>query len=194
MFKFFRNIRHNLLSEGKMTNYFKYAIGEILLVVIGILIALQINTWSQMHKDSKEEFIILEKLHSNIITDSIYLNYQITRIQSLLDTLTLIEMEMKDAHLDRFSVNIYTPLLTVIAMDLETTTWQNLKSTGKLNLIKNTFLMDSLQSYYTQFENVNKNWQEGFQSYNRSILAPKFFEFDDLTFYAPQSNILRNDV
>lgn len=147
-----------------------------------------------MNKDSKEEFIILEKLHANIKTDSVYLKYQITRIQTLLDTLNTIETEMKDEHLDRFSINLYPPLLTVIAMDLERTTWQNLKSTGKLNLIKNTFLMDSLQFYYAQFENINKNWQEGFQIYNRSILAPKFFEFDDLAFDETQFSIIKNDV
>jgi len=46
MIKFFRKIRQNLLSEGKTGKYFKYAIGEIVLVVIGILIALQINNWN----------------------------------------------------------------------------------------------------------------------------------------------------
>ena len=47
MIKFFRHIRHNLISENKMGKYLKYAIGEIILVVIGILIALQINNWNQ---------------------------------------------------------------------------------------------------------------------------------------------------
>ena len=47
MIKFFRNIRKRLLSEGKTGKYFKYAIGEIVLVVIGILIALQVNNWNE---------------------------------------------------------------------------------------------------------------------------------------------------
>jgi len=47
MIKFFRKIRKNLLNEGKATRYFKYAIGEIILVVIGILIALRINNWNE---------------------------------------------------------------------------------------------------------------------------------------------------
>ncbi len=46
MIKFFRKIRQNLLSKGKTTTYFKYAVGEIILVVIGILIALSINNWN----------------------------------------------------------------------------------------------------------------------------------------------------
>jgi len=43
MIKFFRKTRQNLLMDNKTSKYFKYAIGEILLVVIGILIALSIN-------------------------------------------------------------------------------------------------------------------------------------------------------
>ena len=54
MIKFFRNIRKNLLTEGKTTKYFKYAVGEIILVVIGILIALQINNWNENKRYKKE--------------------------------------------------------------------------------------------------------------------------------------------
>ena len=47
MIKFFRRIRQQLLTENKFGKYLKYAIGEIILVVIGILIAIQINTWNE---------------------------------------------------------------------------------------------------------------------------------------------------
>jgi len=55
MIKFFRKIRQKLLSEGKTRKYFKYAVGEIVLVVIGILIALQINNWNENRKISNSE-------------------------------------------------------------------------------------------------------------------------------------------
>jgi len=57
MMKFFRKNRQNLLSEGKTGKYLKYAIGEIALVVIGILIALGINDWNDQKKQTKSEFI-----------------------------------------------------------------------------------------------------------------------------------------
>ena len=63
MIKFFRKIRYNLLSENKTGKYFKYAIGEIILVVIGILIALSINNWNENQKKYKNEAYTLQQLH-----------------------------------------------------------------------------------------------------------------------------------
>ena len=54
MINFFRKIRYNLMEKNKTGKYLKYAIGEILLVVIGILIALQINTWNEERLKQKE--------------------------------------------------------------------------------------------------------------------------------------------
>ena len=64
MIKFFRKIRQNLLSAGKTGKYFKYAIGEIVLVVIGILIALQINNWNEDRKADK----IAKETYLNLLT------------------------------------------------------------------------------------------------------------------------------
>ena len=50
MIKFFRKIRYDLIGENKTGKYLKYAIGEIVLVVIGILIALSINNWNENRK------------------------------------------------------------------------------------------------------------------------------------------------
>ena len=54
MIKFFRHIRQNLIMENKTSKYLKYAIGEIILVVIGILIALQVNNWNENRKLIKQ--------------------------------------------------------------------------------------------------------------------------------------------
>ncbi|WP_350293375.1 DUF6090 family protein [uncultured Croceitalea sp.] len=64
MIKFFRKIRQNLLTEGKTTKYFKYAIGEIILVVIGILIALQINNWNENRNAKNKEKLLLKELNT----------------------------------------------------------------------------------------------------------------------------------
>jgi hypothetical protein len=71
MIKLFRNIRRKLLAEGKITNYIKYGIGEIVLVVIGILIALQINNWNENKKTDLKIKRSLEALRSDLIQDTL---------------------------------------------------------------------------------------------------------------------------
>ena len=65
MIKFFRHIRQNLIMENKTGKYLKYAIGEIVLVVIGILIALQINNWNE----TKKEQAMTNKYLSGFVSD-----------------------------------------------------------------------------------------------------------------------------
>uniref|UniRef100_UPI00404B0E66 hypothetical protein n=1 Tax=Gelidibacter sp. TaxID=2018083 RepID=UPI00404B0E66 len=72
MIKLFRNIRQNLLNEGKTSKYFKYAIGEILLVVIGILIALQINNWNETQKKIKIKQSYIDNLITDLTEDTIF--------------------------------------------------------------------------------------------------------------------------
>src|SRR5210317_1909147 len=74
MIKFFRTIRQNLLNQGKTSKYLKYAIGEIILVVIGILIALNINNWNE---EQKERLLEKEAFNSLLISLSSDLENQI---------------------------------------------------------------------------------------------------------------------
>ena len=70
MIKFFRNIRKKLIEQSKVRSYILYAIGEIILVVIGILIALQINNWNENQKTSAKIKSILIALKSDLIQDT----------------------------------------------------------------------------------------------------------------------------
>jgi len=74
MIKFFRRIRQNLLMENKTGKYFKYAVGEIILVVIGILIALQVNNINEQRKSTIFEVKVLKEIRNNLKTDLIEIN------------------------------------------------------------------------------------------------------------------------
>lgn len=63
MIKFFRKIRQSLLAEGKTTQYIKYAIGEIVLVMVGILLALQVSNWNQERIARNKEKVLLTELN-----------------------------------------------------------------------------------------------------------------------------------
>lgn len=72
MIKLFRNLRKSFISEGNTQKYLKYAIGEILLVVVGILIALQVSNWNTKKKLEKKELEFLEHIYGdleNVLSD-----------------------------------------------------------------------------------------------------------------------------
>ena len=79
MIKLFNNIRKSLIAEGKTINYLKYAIGEIVLVVIGILIALQVNNWNEDRQGKKFEHEILSLINKNLEQDSIALSIELSK-------------------------------------------------------------------------------------------------------------------
>jgi hypothetical protein len=97
MIKLFRNIRKNLLNEGNTTKYFKYAIGEIVLVVIGILIALQINNWNTNKANEKNAYNQLLEVQKEVLNnivefdenDTYYFEKLRDLRQVMSDTLTL---------------------------------------------------------------------------------------------------------
>ena len=69
MIKFFRKIRHKLLNEGRLKKYLIYAIGEIVLVVIGILIALQINNWNEARKLQNTMKSVYSIIKTDLLSD-----------------------------------------------------------------------------------------------------------------------------
>jgi hypothetical protein len=71
MIKFFRTIRQKLLQDNKVSKYLIYALGEILLVVVGILLALQINNWNEKVKTRKQELVILENILRDLEKDKL---------------------------------------------------------------------------------------------------------------------------
>mgnify|MGYP000188649675 CR=1 FL=1 len=74
MIKFFRKIRYNLMNENKTGKYFKYAIGEIILVVIGILIALSINNWNEGRKNDRKEALLIKNIIEDLNSDTAHIN------------------------------------------------------------------------------------------------------------------------
>ena len=87
MIKFFRKIRQKLLSENKFSRYLIYAIGEIVLVVFGILIALQINNWNEKQKQKKQLDSIYITVQQNLKTDLKNIKIPIDFFETLDSTL-----------------------------------------------------------------------------------------------------------
>ncbi len=108
MIKFFRKIRQNLLIENKTGKYLKYAIGEIILVVIGILIALQINNWNENQKKKKQLDAIYTTIEQNLKTDLNTLKVPIEFYERLDSTLlSILTTTYPPSFLDSINKNNY---------------------------------------------------------------------------------------
>ena len=86
MIKFFRKKRYDLMGKNKLAQYLKYAIGEIILVAFGILIAVQVNNLNEVKKNKKVKYEFLENLKDEIILDTVQLSRKIDNFKSLNET------------------------------------------------------------------------------------------------------------
>ena len=161
MIKLFRKVRQNLLMENKTSKYFKYAIGEIILVVIGILFALQINTWNESRKAQNEEIKILMALLSDFETSKTRIKKTMSMQQKALNHgATLIniherhdikEIKYFDTHLDSLDKLVVYGKSWYRAEPV-TGAYNALISAGKIDLIKNETLRHLLAQFAADLE------------------------------------------
>jgi len=148
MIKFFRKIRQNLLSEGKTGKYLKYAIGEIVLVVIGILIALQINNWNENRKLDEKRKTYYRQLIIDLESDKEYAKSLISTFESYIKSYEDYEQNFKepDLNVTRTLNNLRNVNYTTVLMDFETNTINSLISSGDISLLPQE-INNSLTTY-----------------------------------------------
>ena len=166
MLKFFRRIRRNLLDENKFSKYLLYAIGEIFLVVVGILIALQINNWNEASKNKELEL----KYIVGLITD---LDYDIRAFTVGVNELDLHRKSSnvlltcyknKTAIGDEELIEHLTNLALITQFRHRNTVMDDMKSAGRLNLILSDTIRQSIIAYYKLADGIiasndnNNNW------------------------------------
>tara|TARA_R110000744_G_scaffold346706_2_gene452297 strand:- start:23 stop:715 length:693 start_codon:yes stop_codon:yes gene_type:complete len=98
MIKFFRKIRQKLLSENKFSKYLIYAIGEIVLVVIGILIALQINNWNESRKQSTAEKEFITSLKNDLKQDRIFIESVIELNEPRIEAYKILNSDLHNLY------------------------------------------------------------------------------------------------
>ena len=148
MIKFFRKIRQNLLQEGKTTKYFKYAIGEIILVVIGILIALQINNWNENRKVKNLETQIYKELKSDLLQTKNDINQTILQHKKVLKSSQqlIIDISNKKPYSDSI-YRYFGDSGKEFKIIPKTSAFENLKNIG-LNTLSNDSLRVSISNLF----------------------------------------------
>jgi hypothetical protein len=178
MIKFFRKIRQNLLIENKPIKYLRYAIGEIILVVIGILIALQINDWNQNRLNKKLEKQYLASIIIDLKDETKNFNSQVfDKFQPKIAALLLAK---------KYYYGNYTIIDTVKFIKTvgyggvfsngsnfgNTATYQELISSSNFKLLENETIKKDIINYYGLsefFTEYYNNVRTDYATYNNSL-------------------------
>jgi len=140
MIKFFRKIRQRLLTENKFSKYLIYAIGEIILVVIGILIALSLNNWNESRKNEIIKQQLIEDLIVELQSSRVIINDAIALGDSLIadGQLYLKHIGSKELTIQIDSLKKLGDFITYgIPYDLNLPIYEDSKSSGRLSMINN---------------------------------------------------------
>ena len=157
MIKFFRRIRQRLLSENKFSKYLMYAIGEIVLVVIGILIALQINNWNENKKDNKLEANYYCRLLEDVEQDELQIGQLIQKSEDRLKASNQAVRLLLQDNAKKIDVGKQLGLAgKAIYTDFRpnNSAFEDLKSGARLNIIKDKTVIKSLNTYYNNIESL----------------------------------------
>ncbi len=160
MLKFFRNIRRRLLRESRFTRYLIYAIGEIILVVIGILIALQVNNWNETRKLNIAEQGYLNSLREDVNKDIQAQDSIITILKNNLKSLKALEEELKKIDTDpNYEKALFSFVGGMGFPDFISNdhTLETLKSSGNIEVISNKNLRRRILDYRDQVEVYDRN-------------------------------------
>jgi len=148
MIKLFRKVRQRLLTENKFSKYLLYAVGEIVLVVIGILIALQINNNNENQKKKQFEITILENIKEDILADKMdcelnvqYIEVEITNEQLLLDFL------LGDSTQPTDSISYNDALGIDLLTEFHNASFNNLQN-NDIGLVTNNELYKEITRFY----------------------------------------------
>lgn len=150
MIKFFRTIRRKLLSENRLSKYLLYAIGEIVLVVIGILLALQINDWNQQRIEDKKEVELLiglkDEFQQNLtaLEESIDINHKvILSCKVLTQIIRSDSLNQKPERVDELLIAIGN----FNSFDAITGVSSEIVNSGKLGILKSEALRIQLGNW-----------------------------------------------
>lgn len=176
-----------MLSEGKTGKYLKYAMGEIILVVIGILVALGINNWNENRKDRNLERNYIQELKTDLRKDSTSISSMLSQSNKQLrakyllhkylientdfvflnNNLDLYPDYMKTHHYDEDSLAFYFQIQwdskSQYPFNPITTTIDEMKGVGKIGIIENQKIRRSIIEIYNSYESYKQNYENQYQ-------------------------------
>ncbi len=181
--KLFNKIRKTLLLDGKTTNYLKYAIGEIILVVIGILIALSINNWNSNRINQHKESVYLKNIQRDLQEQLKAIEQQMVfefDIQKDARPLIIFYKTHQDFKVDsNFTATIgnLTARRTFVQIS---PTYIELLSSGNIDIIRNDNLKNKLIQYYQEMERIEKVINKNNNLFTDAVFVPEMLKLSEV--------------
>lgn len=172
MIKFFRKIRQQLLLEGQTGKYLKYAIGEIILVVLGILIALAINDWNDQKKNTRSELAYYCRILDDFELDKQRIKELKEESTKRIDTSKKILLDLDSGSKSKsYILNQFILATRSELYEPRDVTFKDLISSGNLKLLTDISTKNSLIQYYSELENKQFQLKQ-----NRDEITKKVFD------------------
>jgi len=173
MIKFFKKIRFTLISKNKTGKYLKYAIGEIVLVVIGILIAIQINEWNRERKMNLDELDSYQLIISDLKRDSTLFETYQGQYNRYLDTY----FELNNINNGVGSFKNIMPDFIVSNIEFNPVTKNNHQTT--IEKLRNRNIRDQINAYFRRLNQVQQATDE-FNKLIEQVSRPFFLVEQDV--------------
>ena len=196
MINFFRKIRQKLFSENKFSKYLIYAIGEIILVVIGILIALSINTWNQNRLNSNKEYYYLSQLKVELKNQNQEVNKRLERVTSVMNIIDTLWSDLNKKGRFNPSAELNSNLNRLLSgtnLKLYTTTFDELISTGQLTLISSDSLRTKVLLCYQEIKKSQENIQNNSDNVFYTEIFPVISSFINFDYPQDMSSLVNQN-
>lgn len=164
MISLFRKIRKSLIHSGSAKKYFFYALGEIALVMIGILLALQVNKWNGNRINLQKESELLKALIFDMAGDTLYYDSRKSNSENIIQTgvasLDKMYQKQEDIEEAKSLINSIVPTLESRNLLVENSTYTQIMNAGELNLIRSASLRKQILDYYKAIEGAADHIKE----------------------------------
>ena len=182
MQKFFRNIPQNVFSENKLINYLIYTTGEILLVVVGILVALQIDNWNEQRKKETLELNLLKEMKTNLRSDIVDMKINIGYHERGVESANIILKSFKNNDPYNDSLNKHYGKVPMIPKFLMSENAYNSMNNEGIRIIRNDSLRNAITHHYEASCAFLIDWNEAEWNTqmqdHRTIYRDYFKKFD----------------
>jgi hypothetical protein len=185
MLHFFRQLRQSLIANNRVGRYLLYAVGEVLLVVVGILIALQVDAWQQRQVAAEQEAYYLARLQDEI-ESNIKIARELEAFKSFQNENASLVLGCLNDRIPGDSVDqdfflALEHLTWLYKRNFQKDVWEELKSTGNIDLISDRDLRTRLSHMYNAldfYSNYEEEWGTYTMGYRRLLGNANIFDFE----------------